>query len=192
MIDFNEVFKKTIKFEGGYSLDPDDPGGETYKGISRIHHPYWSGWEKIDDYKESGILGIVDKDHIVHDRVRLFYETHYWRRIRGKDLYYQNLAEVVFDTAVNMGVHKGIKCLQESLNLLNRNQKDYPDLIKDGLIGRKTLGALNTYLNRRSTGLEPEILITVYKILRGYHYVQIMRKSQTLEKFAKGWFKRIL
>lgn len=48
----NENFLKSydilIKHEGGYVNDPDDKGGETYKGIARKFNPDWKGWKIID------------------------------------------------------------------------------------------------------------------------------------------------
>ena len=35
MADFRLAYKKIEAAEGGYVNDPDDKGGETYKGISR-------------------------------------------------------------------------------------------------------------------------------------------------------------
>ena len=49
---FEDIFNKTMGIEGGYVDDPDDRGGETYKGISRKNHPAWEGWEIIDSMKE--------------------------------------------------------------------------------------------------------------------------------------------
>ena len=40
MANFKESFDKVILAEGGYVNDPDDAGGETYLGISRVNHPY--------------------------------------------------------------------------------------------------------------------------------------------------------
>lgn len=39
MADFQESFRIAMGHEGGYSKDPDDAGGETYKGISRKFNP---------------------------------------------------------------------------------------------------------------------------------------------------------
>ena len=44
MANFNQAFKKVMSAEGGYVNDPDDPGGETYKGVARKMNPRWSGW----------------------------------------------------------------------------------------------------------------------------------------------------
>lgn len=35
MADFKKAFVEVIKNEGGYVNDPDDPGGEIYKGVAR-------------------------------------------------------------------------------------------------------------------------------------------------------------
>ena len=42
-----------LRNEGGYSNDPDDPGGETYAGISRRHHPKSWIWVAVDKAKEA-------------------------------------------------------------------------------------------------------------------------------------------
>ena len=42
------------------------------------------------------------------------------------------VAVELFDTAVNQGVHAAVKYLQGALNLLNANQKIFPDIMKDG------------------------------------------------------------
>ena len=54
MADFEKAFINTMGYEGGYVYDPDDAGGETYKGISRRYHPSWPGWRIIDKVKISG------------------------------------------------------------------------------------------------------------------------------------------
>ena len=51
MADFKKALTETLRHEGGYVNDPKDPGGETYKGISRKNHPDWEGWNIIDEKK---------------------------------------------------------------------------------------------------------------------------------------------
>ena len=43
MANFDEAFALTMKSEGGYANNPNDTGGETYKGVSRKNHPKWNG-----------------------------------------------------------------------------------------------------------------------------------------------------
>ena len=44
MANFEEAYYKTMGHEGGYTDDPSDVGGETYKGIARTYNPDWDGW----------------------------------------------------------------------------------------------------------------------------------------------------
>ncbi|MFM7564688.1 MAG: glycosyl hydrolase 108 family protein, partial [Planctomycetota bacterium] len=39
MADFAIAFDETMINEGGYVDDPDDRGGETYRGVARRFHP---------------------------------------------------------------------------------------------------------------------------------------------------------
>ena len=55
MADFKEAFELTLAHEGGYVKDPDDRGGETYKGIARRYNPGWSGWARIDKAKKQAL-----------------------------------------------------------------------------------------------------------------------------------------
>jgi hypothetical protein len=43
----------TLGYEGEWVNDPDDRGGETYRGISRVHWPKWAGWAIIDAEKQN-------------------------------------------------------------------------------------------------------------------------------------------
>jgi lysozyme family protein len=49
---FRISYDLTNQIEGGYVNDPDDKGGETYRGIARKKHPSWRGWYKVDDVKK--------------------------------------------------------------------------------------------------------------------------------------------
>ena len=51
MAKFNLALSKVLSHESGYVNDPDDLGGETYKGIARNSHGSWAGWQIIDSYK---------------------------------------------------------------------------------------------------------------------------------------------
>ena len=48
---FLDAYAITMSHEGGYCNDPDDVGGETYKGVSRVYNPSWIGWGVIDNLK---------------------------------------------------------------------------------------------------------------------------------------------
>ena len=49
-----------MKHEGGYVFDPDDSGGETYKGVARKFHSKWEGWSKIDLHSQLVAQNLFD------------------------------------------------------------------------------------------------------------------------------------
>ncbi len=182
--DYARAYRQTMGHEGGYVNDPTDRGGETYAGISRKHHPDWPGWAIVDEVGDKSTL--AESADLV-PLVRAFYREQYWDKVRGDDLGAHLIATEMFDTAVNMGPGVAIAILQQSLNILNRASHLYPDLRTDGKIGRRTLGALATYLETDKA----EILYKVMNIFQGSRYLQIMSANPTQEKYARGWLERV-
>jgi len=189
MADFEEAYRTTLGHEGGYANDSYDAGGETYKGVSRRYYPSWEGWSIIDAAKSNKqtFPGILDNNHYLSDLINEFYKVHYWDKFWGDEIPNQPVANEMFDTGVNMGIRRAVKYLQKSLNLLNRNQKNYTDIVEDGVFGQNTLNTLKMYLNIDNESY----LVKIMNILQGMHYIEYMTKSPTQERFARGWLKRI-
>lgn len=188
MAEFKEAYAITSAHEGGYVNDPVDRGGETYRGISRVHHPDWRGWKRIDaQRRKAGFPGSLNADRTLQANVKAFYKRAYWDRFRGDDITDQAVANELYDTAVNMGVRRAVRFLQSSLNLLNRNQRDYSDLIVDGWFGDRSLSTLSALLkkDRRS-----DDLVRMMNIQQGARYVEIMARDASQERFARGWIRR--
>lgn len=188
MANFDEAYDITLGHEGGYSNDPYDVGGETYKGVARRYYPNWIGWQIIDICKNepnfpNNLRGNADLDELI----KQFYRDNYWNLFWGDDIPNQEIANELFDTGVNMGISRAVKFLQKGLNLLNRNQKNYADIVEDCAFGPNTLATLNTYLSMD----DPYFLLKIMNILQGHHYIEYMTKSQTQERFARGWLKRV-
>ena len=176
---FEIAFNATMGHEGGYVNDPDDRGGETFRGISKVHHPDWSGWFTISDAIAEG-LPIPDLDLLVMS----FYKKQYWDKFDGDKLP-QAIANELFDTAVNMGTRIAVRFLQKSLNVANRNQSLFPDLTVDGKYGAKTGTAVNALTN------ESDFILKLMNVLQGARYIEIMAKNLPQEKYARGWFNRV-
>jgi len=175
--------------EGGYTDDPIDAGGETYKGISRKYHPHWDGWVIVDTFKLPGWRVSKMAEHEELQRlVRLFYKQTFWNPWLGDFVanISQEVAEEMFDTGVNMGVHRCQKFLQEGLNKLNRAEKLYPNLVEDGKVGSRTLSAL-----KKLPAKDHEVLLKMLNVMQGRHYLAYMSKSEDQERFARGWFSRV-
>jgi lysozyme family protein len=114
--------------EGGYVNHPNDRGGPTNYGITEAvarAHGYRARCAPCRARKQSAI-----------------YKRLYWLRPRfnaGRETVPRQVAAELFDTGVNMGPAVAVTFLQRALSALNREQKDYPDLVPDGRIGPATL-----------------------------------------------------
>jgi lysozyme family protein len=106
-IEFEDALKFVLKWEGGFTDHPKDPGGATNKGITQ---------RVYDDYKKSKKHPQMNVKHILDFEVKEIYETRYWDLVRAKWLK-DPLGLVMFDTAVNFGPAGAIRRLQKALKL---------------------------------------------------------------------------
>lgn len=106
--------------EGGFSNHPDDPGGMTNLGVTKITWEAWVG-HPVDE-KAMRNLSV--------EAVASLYKRKYWDAVRGDDLP-QGLDYIMFDTAVNSGPGRAIKFLQSCLGMT-----------ADGALGPKTMAAV--------------------------------------------------
>lgn len=186
---FKEAYNKTMKHEGFYSNDPTDRGGETYKGIARNRHPHWVGWIIIDRMKDDpNFPECLKSNKELNDLVPQFYKEKFWDKFKGDEITSKIIAMELFDTSVNMGYRRAIKFLQESLNALNRNEKNYFNISEDGIMGPQTLATLKNYLSFDSD----YYVFLLMNILQGKFYIDIMKNDETQEKYARGWLSRVI
>jgi lysozyme family protein len=188
MTNFEKAYKKLVRFEGGYVFDKDDKGGETYKGIARNYHSTWTGWQLIDTAKEhygKDFQNYLDENEILQNEVKQFYKEKFWDVFLCDSLPYQ-IAEEIFEVSVNTGIMRATIILQTALNLLNRNEKFYPDIKIDGKVGPQTLSTLRLCLQKNSE----KLLFNVLNILQGAFYAELMLDNPVYEKYI-GWFSRI-
>jgi len=115
--NFEQSLKMLLKHEGNYSFHPDDPGGETMKGVTRAVYEQWVGRQVMDGEMKT----LTDAD------VAPIYKTNYWDRIRADELP-SGLDFAAFDWAVNSGTGRPAKVIQK-----------YISAKQDGAIGPKTL-----------------------------------------------------
>lgn len=115
MAEFNKAITKVLKKEGGYSNNPADRGGETYKGIARKYHKLEYLWTLIDRYKDEcgGINSTfkkkLDADKLIDSEVKKIYKANYWDKFKLDTVSNQKVAEQIFDDAVNRGVGAACK-----------------------------------------------------------------------------------
>jgi len=188
MTNFEKAYKKLVRFEGGYVFDKDDKGGETYKGIARNFNPNWEGWKLIETSKEyygEDFAEHLHESEYLEWEVQKFYKEKFWDVFLCDSLPYQ-IAEEIFEISVNTGIVRASIILQTALNLLNRNEKFYPDIKIDGKVGPQTLSTLRLCLQKNSE----KLLFNVLNILQGAFYAELMLDNPVYEKYI-GWFSRI-
>lgn len=183
-MSFEDSVRRVLDIEAGYANDPDDRGGETICGISRVWWPDWEGWLIVDRMKEKGLA-----PHVTPQLTKLaeqLYRQHFWNRVRGDQLG-DTLGYELFEMAVNTSVHKASTTLQEALNLLNRNGKSWPELLLDGQIGPATLKTVHMLRQERNGEAN---LVRLFNALQAEHYINLARRSPAQEKFLRGWLDR--
>ena len=174
MADFASAFALTMKAEGGYVNDPQDPGGETYKGIARKMNSKWDGWSLVDmAKKENNFPANLDGNAPLQDKIKSFYEINYWDKTRCDEITNQDIAASIFDFAVNAGTIASAKLAQFTVGAE-----------PDGVIGNVTLEKINSY--------DPHTFLALFALNKIARYLHICEKRQDSKKFFYGWVKRTL
>jgi lysozyme family protein len=175
MANFTDAFKITIRIEGGYANNPNDPGGETYKGIARKYNPHWHGWATIDGIKNSHPANLdkaLEADTALFQQITDFYKTNYWDVNQTGLINDQQLANQVFDTAVNCGTGTAAKFLQEAAGVKIDEQ-----------IGSNTISAVNS--------ANAENLYNKFIVHREQYYLDIIRRKPLMAEFKSSWLSRL-
>ncbi len=174
MAEFNIAFQKMLIHEGSYVNDPDDSGGETYKGISRISHSNWSGWSIIDNHKnKSGFPATLDKDVELQKQLEIFYRTNFWSPLNADHISNQAIADSIFDFSVNAGVITSVHLIQSIVGVK-----------VDGIIGEQTIKKLNS--------LDFGYFLPAFTVGKISHYISIIKKRPANKKYLYGWVIRAL
>jgi lysozyme family protein len=163
-----------IEREGGYVNHPADKGGPTCFGITEAvarAHGYGGPMRQLPREDAAAI-----------------YKRVYWARPHFDQIAARRsrLAAELFDTGVNMGPAVPATFLQRALTALNRNAKDYPDLVPDGRIGSQTLAALDIFLETRGASGET-VLLRALEALQGERYLRLAERRPANEVFLYGW-----
>ncbi|MGN5375691.1 glycoside hydrolase family 108 protein [Sphingomonas hankookensis] len=173
-MDVAKLIDDVIDREGGYVDHPADRGGPTRYGITQAV-------ARAEGYTQA-----------MRDLPRAFaarlYRRRYWQ-VPGFDrvaIRAPLLAAELFDTGVNMGPAVAATFLQRVLNALNREQRDWGDLVVDASIGARTLQALDALLATRGPAAEA-VVVTAVNALQGERYLRLAETRPANEAFLYGW-----
>jgi lysozyme family protein len=106
---FNACLAITLGYEGGFSDDPDDPGGATNLGIE-LKGDWWP-WQDSKGKTRSTLEQF--RDDLTRDDVAPLYLADYWMAVNDGTLL-GPVDMVAFDCCVNEGVGKAKEFLSAS------------------------------------------------------------------------------
>ena len=155
--NWNKSFDLVIVNEGGYVDNKLDPGGATNWGCTQ------AVWEGYIGHKVS----IDDMKALTKEDVKPLYKKRYWDAIHG-DAIPSGLDYCLFDCAINSGVNRSAKIIQEIVGVF-----------ADGAIGNNTVSAI--------TQLNPITAINEFCDKRQ----AFLESLKTFPVFGKGWSKRV-
>jgi lysozyme family protein len=161
---FLHALAHVLAMEGGYADDPHDPGGPTNLGITLATYARSKG-------VALGVDNLVrlkaELGSIPYDTVRRIYHDFYWQPACCPQLP-PALAFFHFDAAVNQGVGRAARMLQEAVGA-----------VVDGSVGPETLAM--------ATAASPADALARYADIRRRHY----RSLATFWRFGRGWLARV-
>ena len=155
--NFEQCLALLLKSEGGYTDNPKDPGGRTNLGVTQKVWESWVGHGVTE--AEMRALGPQD--------VAPLYKSNYWDKIGGDSLPL-GIDYATFDMAVNSGVGRAAKTLQQVLGVG-----------ADGQVGQATINACEAANPR-------EVATAVCEARLAF-----LQSLPTYGTFGKGWARRV-
>ena len=160
-MSFERALPIILRSEGGYVDDPRDRGGATNFGITQHVYHEW--------LRSKGKYARPVRE-ITMDEVRDIYRDRYWLAARCDAMTWP-LSLVVFDAAVNHGVGRAVRMLQQQVGAT-----------VDGKIGPQTLGAV--------AAADPAKTAEALLWRRVAFYMAISAGDQVA--FLRGWIRRMV
>ena len=159
---FEKIFDYLLKVEGGYTNDKYDKGGKTKYGITE------------EDARDFGYKG--DMQDLTKDFAKNIYLKKYYLGNKLDKVVNDKMALSVCDFIVNGGAW-GAKKAQAALNELGF------DLRVDGILGKKSLAALNE--------VDENKFLEKYHDLQRRYYRVLAANKPSQKKFLTGWLNRV-
>lgn len=158
---FDSLIDRVLSHEGGFTLDPRDPGN-------------WTGGKRNVGILKGTKFGVaansypnLDIKNLTRAQAIEIYRRDYWQKVQGDKLP-AAFAYQALDAAVNHGWSRSIKWLQEAAGVK-----------ADGVIGPVTLAAVNK--------THPSDLVLLFNAIRLEFYTNL----PTWATYGKGWTRRV-
>ena len=182
------IMKRCVNTEAGYVNNPNDRGGETNHGVTAATASDFAADLKAK-FGWDGTMRNLSQEMALY-----VFQKGWWERLACDDLLKISplLADRVFDFGINAGRGASALALQQSVNSLNRQAKDYPDVTEDSKLsaGGETIRAIQALVAKRGTaGLGSLLTLVIGE--NSHYYVSISRSKPQNEEFMNGWSTRV-
>ena len=210
MADFAKYYPLLLANEGGYVFDPNDPGGETWRGVSRVFNPHWRGWALVDAAKARAswppnsrvyprnklATAILRQNVALAALVQGFYRAQYWDSLRLGEITSQAIASQLCDIGVNTGTGRVGRLAQYVLAA----SFGWPGKV-DGKIGPATLKGINAAPPQAYYEALVAARRSFYQYRAGHpitppELVQLLKKVKlvpdaSMQRYLTAWLGRI-
>jgi lysozyme family protein len=166
MSDFDWIFDFVVSSEGGFTDNPADPGN-------------WTGGKVGAGLCRGTKFGISAAAHsdlniksLTLDEAKALYQREYWDRVDG-DRLPDSIALLVFDAAINNGIGRSVRWLQQAVLVA-----------QDGVIGPRTLQAIDHVVARPGGSMELGAELLAQRLT-------FMTALATWKSFGLGWARRL-
>jgi len=148
----------------GFANDPLDLGGATQSGLTLKTYKAYC--------KQKGISTptVTNLKNIPYATWLAVMKTLFWDKCKGDLINSQSVADMFIDFAWGSG--GGVKKVQQTLGL-----------IADGIVGMKTITALNSR--------QPLDMFNIIKNARINYYNTLVARNPSQRKWLKGWMNRV-
>lgn len=191
--------------EGGFANVPGDKGKETNKGITIGTFRQVFGQNKT----------VMDLKRITDEQWMTVFDRLFWKPCMGDEIEDGRVSGMMVDWAFNSGVKTAVKWAQatcnavlpkgvSAVNSLGRRVES-EQLLVDGVMGRKTLAALNKVDVDRFVSVYADMRRKYYLRLGGFSTdsatmalartrpsgISLQKSVSSQKKFVRGWLNRV-
>lgn len=166
MAYYKQIIPFIIQQEGGWVDNPNDPGGETNKGIT------FATWKQCFGDTHARFMSMNQADW------QFIFKKYYWDAVLADQIKSQKVANIIVDWVWCSGKYWPEEMTQA---LLNTNFGAH--LTKDGIFGTATIAAINAMDEARLIQLLTDTHI---------NYIHsIVTATPKLSVFLQGWLNRV-
>ena len=175
MANYKEASIKLSINEGAYQKHPNDRGNYNSNG-DLVGTKFGISGPVLEEWRNMEVISELDMFNLPKNEAEEIYRRNYWPPIMGDQIENQKNAEFIYDHAVNTGIGRTRKLVQQVLISLGEK------IELDGIFGNLTIQSLNK--------VDSNIFFEEFKNERIKYYKSISNGRNRV--FLDGWINRVL